>query len=233
MKDKVALVTGANRGIGFATVLELLKKGYTTILTSRKEADGLKAVEKLSDYADLLYYHPLDVDSDESVERLLEYVTEEFGRLDILINNAGINYDTWQSADSADLDTVAETINTNLLGPWRMSKAFIPLMKKHGYGRIVNVSSRAGAFEGMKAGTPAYSVSKAALNAFTVKLGHTLEGTGILANAVCPGWVRTDMGGSSAVRSPEEGAETIVWLGELPDNGPTGKFFRDKKEISF
>lgn len=233
MKNKIALVTGANRGIGLAVVKELLRKGYKTILTSRSEGSGKKTMARLQNYDDLLHYHQLDVDDNESIGRLVKYVETSFGKLDILVNNAGINYDTWQSAENADLDNVAETINTNLFGPWRMSQAFIPMMKKHGYGRIVNVSSGAGALNGMQAGTPGYSVSKAALNALTIKFGLSLQGTGILVNSVCPGWVRTDMGGMDADRSPEQGAETIVWLAELPDDGPTGKFFRDKKVIPF
>lgn len=175
----------------------------------------------------------MDVSDQGSVDRIREYVNQKFGHLDILINNAGINYDTWQHAANADLSNVTETLDTNLLGPWRMSNAFIPLIKKAGDGRIVNVSSGSGAISGMTGGTPAYSVSKAALNVLTIKLGAELEGTGILANAVCPGWVRTDMGGSGATGSPEKGAETIVWTAELPGGGPNGKFFRDMQEISF
>ncbi|MEL7003076.1 MAG: SDR family oxidoreductase [Bacteroidota bacterium] len=233
MNTKIALVTGSNRGIGFAVVKGLLERGYKTILTSRKETDGHKAIGELAGFEESIYYHQLDVDEADSISAIVNYVEEEFGQLDILINNAGINYDTWQNAENADLDNVAQTINTNLFGPWRLSQEFLPLMKKKGYGRIVNVSSGAGAFEGMGASTPGYSVSKVALNAFTVKLGLTLQGTGVLVNAVCPGWVRTDMGGANADRSPEEGAETIIWLAELPDDGPTAKFFRDKKVIPF
>ncbi len=232
MNNKVALVTGSNRGIGLAVVKTLLKRGFRTILTSRNEDSGKKAAATLEDLGDV-YFHPLDVASDESVKQIASYVRTNFGRLDVLINNAGINYDDWQNAVDANLDTVQETWNTNLMGPWRMAKEFLPLMKEKGYGRIVNVSSGAGALVGMKGGTPAYGVSKAALNALTIKLAAELAGTNILVNAVCPGWVRTDMGGMGATRSPEKGAETIVWAGELEEGGPSGKFFRDKREISF
>ncbi len=119
------------------------------------------------------------------------------------------------------------------MGPWRMCQAFIHMMKQQGYGRIVNVSSGSGSLTEMGGGTPGYGISKAALNALTIKLAAELQGTGILVNAVCPGWVRTDMGGSDATRSPEKGAETIVWLAQLPEGGPSGKFFRDKREIRF
>lgn len=229
--NKVALVTGANRGIGFAVVQSLLKKGFTVILTARNFDSGQEAIERLKNPH--LYFHQLDVTDQGSVDQLKTFVESEFGKLDILINNAGINYDTWQQAESADLQTVQETLDTNLLGPWRLTNAFIPIMKKNGYGRIVNVSSGSGALTGMTGGTPAYGISKTALNALTIKLGAELAGTGILVNAVCPGWVRTDMGGAGATRSPEKGAETIIWASELPKNGPTGKFFRDKQEISF
>lgn len=230
--NKIALVTGANRGIGFAVVKTLLGKDYSVILTARSESSGLEALNKLGNPGNL-YFHSLDVSNQNSVDQIWNFVEKEFGRLDVLINNAGINYDTWQKAENADLTNVQETLDTNLLGPWRMTNAFIPMMKKAGYGRIVNVSSGSGAISSMSGGTPAYSVSKAALNVLTIKLGAELQGTGILVNSVCPGWVRTDMGGSGAARSPEKGAETIVWSAELPVNGPTGKFFRDKQEISF
>ncbi|MDW3193722.1 MAG: SDR family oxidoreductase [Cytophagales bacterium] len=230
--NKIALVTGANRGIGFAVAKTLLEKDHSVILTARSESSGEDALTKLGN-PDNLYFHTLDVSDQHSVDQIRNFVEQKFGRLDVLINNAGINYDTWQKAENADLTNVQETLDTNLLGPWRMTNAFIPLMKKAGYGRIVNVSSGSGAISGMSGGTPAYSVSKAALNVLTIKLGAELQGTGLLVNAVCPGWVRTDMGGSGATRSPEKGAESIVWAAQLPESGPNGKFFRDKNAISF
>ena len=228
----VVLVTGSNRGIGYATVKELLKLGHTVILTSRNEKDGQIAALKLEKYGDVIY-HQLDVSDSVSIEKIVKFVEDEFGRLDILINNAGINYDTWQKAADANLEIVEETLNTNLYGAWRMAQAFIPLMKKNKYGRIVNVSSGSGAFAEMGSGTPAYSISKAALNVLTIKLAHEVQNDGILVNAVCPGWVRTKMGGPTAPRSLEKGAETIVWAATLPDNGPTAGFFRDKKRIEW
>jgi NAD(P)-dependent dehydrogenase (short-subunit alcohol dehydrogenase family) len=226
---KLALVTGANRGIGLAVVKGLLNKGISVILTSRTISDGQKAVEEIA--SDHLFYHQLDVNNEASVQALFTYVKDTFGKLDILINNAGINYDTWQEVTNADLGTVEETLQTNLLGPWRMSQTFLPLMQQNNYGRIVNVSSGAGATEGINGERPAYSISKAALNMLTLAMGRYLEETNILVNAVGPGWVRTDMGGKSADRSPEEGAETIIWAALLPDGSPTAKFFRDKKKI--
>ena len=232
MEQRIVLVTGSNRGIGLATVKELLKKGYKVILTARKETDGLQAKTKLQEYGDV-YYHALDVVDLESVGFIQHFVENEFGRMDVLINNAGINYDTWHGASNANLEEVQETIRTNLIGAWRMAQAFIPMMKKQKYGRIVNVSSGAGSFYEMGGGTPGFSISKAALNALTVKLAADVKDHNILVNSVCPGWVRTDMGGPTAPRSPEKGAETIIWAAELPDNGSTGKFFRDMKEIQW
>jgi NAD(P)-dependent dehydrogenase (short-subunit alcohol dehydrogenase family) len=230
--QRLVLVTGSNRGIGYATVQELLIKGYRVIMTARKEADGAKSLSVLEKYGNVRF-HPLDVSDPESINTIARYIESTFGHLDILINNAGINYDTWQRAISADLDQVQETLDVNVFGAWRMALAVIPFMKKQTYGRIVNVSSGSGAFAEMGAGTPGYSISKAALNVLTIKLASDLREYNILVNSVCPGWVRTEMGGMAAPRSPEKGAETIIWAAELPDDGPTGKFFRDKKEISW
>ena len=228
---KVALVTGSNRGIGLEVVRQLAQRDITVVLSSRREKDGEKALQQINNPN--IHYHQLDVNDQTSVDQIREYITRTFGRLDILVNNAAINYDTWHQAASADLSEIQETIDTNLLGPWRLAQAFIPLMKKNRYGRIVNVSSGSGALTGMGGGTPGYSVSKASLNVLTIKLARELKSQNILVNSVCPGWVRTEMGGASAPRSVEEGAETIVWAALLPDSGVTGKFLRDKREIPF
>ena len=148
------------------------------------------------------------------------------------MNNAGINYDTWETVEKADIDgTVMETITTNLLGSWRICQAFLPLLRKSRAGRIINVSSESGSLANMGAGPPAFQVTKAALNALTRTLAGELRGSRILVNAVCPGWVATDMGGAGAPRSVREGAAGIVWAATLPDNGPTGGFFRDGKPL--
>ncbi|ANQ48320.1 SDR family oxidoreductase [Flammeovirga sp. MY04] len=227
---KLALVTGANRGIGYAIAKGLLSDGYMVLVTSRNKIDGEKATQKLKEFGDA-HYFPLDVSEDSSIHQLNQYVSKEFGKLDVLINNAGINYDTWQTTLEADLAEVHQTIETNVMGPWKMMQSFVPLMKKNNYGRIVNVSSGSGAMNGMGGGTPGYSVSKTALNVLTIKVAAEVGGHNILVNSVCPGWVKTDMGGSGAPRSPEEGAETIVWAAKLEDQSMNGKFFRDKKEI--
>jgi NAD(P)-dependent dehydrogenase (short-subunit alcohol dehydrogenase family) len=238
MKQQVALVTGSNRGIGFEIAKQLALKKIQVVLTSRNPTNGDVALRKLTrDGIKKVVFMQLDVSNQVSVDRILNEVEKTFGRLDILVNNAAILIDRDDVAASrADLEMVKTTLETNLIGAWRMCKAFIPLMKKNNYGRIVNVSSGAGEFEYMATSGgywPAYSVSKASLNAFTVMLASELKGTNILVNAVCPGWVRTDMGGSNAPRSVEEGAATPVWLATLPDGGPTGHNFYDKKQISW
>ena len=175
----------------------------------------------------------LDVTDAAGVERAVEEIDRRFGALDILVNNAAIHYDTWQTAVAADVEgVVREAFETNLLGAWRMIRACVPLMQRNGYGRIVNVSSGAGAIASMGAGTPAYSTSKAALNALARILADELRGSNILVNAVCPGWVATEMGGAGG-RPVAEGAAGIVWAATLPDGGPTGGFFRDEKPIDW
>jgi NAD(P)-dependent dehydrogenase (short-subunit alcohol dehydrogenase family) len=174
---------------------------------------------------------PLDVTDQASVDRLARGVESEFGRLDILVNNAGVFLDRGQQAITADLDNVRRTLETNLFGPWQLCKALLPLTRRGGSGRIVNLSSGLGQLSEMGGGYPGYRVSKTALNALTGVLAAELQGTGILVNAACPGWVRTDMGGANADRSVEEGADTPVWLAMLPAGGPSGGFFRDRKPI--
>src|SRR3712207_872408 len=197
MKQVVALVTGSNRGIGFEIAKQLAMKKIQVVLTSRNSANGEAALKRLTrDEGGIkkeAVSMQLDVTNQVSVNRLLNEVEQTFGRLDILVNNAAILIDRDDVAASrADLETVKTTLETNLIGAWRMCKAFIPLMKKNNYGRVVNVSSGAGEFEYMATSGgywPAYSVSKASLNALTVMLASDLKGTNILVNAVCPGWV--------------------------------------------
>ncbi|NBC83113.1 MAG: SDR family NAD(P)-dependent oxidoreductase [Bacteroidetes bacterium] len=232
MNDKIALVTGANKGLGLEVVKQMYEKGYQVILTSRDKDKGMIALKDL-EKPDNVWYHPLDVTSEKSVSAVCDYIKNKFGKLDVLVNNAGINYDTWQNAVNADLSTVKETIETNLIAAWRMAQAVLPFMIEKNYGRIVNVSSGSGAISGMTGGTPGYAVSKAGMNVLTIKLAADLRHKNILVNSVCPGWVRTDMGGSNASRSIPEGAKGIVHAATLPDNGPSGGFFRDGRAIDF
>jgi len=228
---RVAVVTGANRGIGFEVCRQLAEKDFVVLLTARDTAKAHAAARKLAD-AGTVEALVLDVADPPSIKTAAAEVAHRYGRLDVLINNAGINYDTWETAENANIDgTVVETISTNLLGPWRMCQAFLPLLRKSKAARIVNVSSESGSVAHMGAGPPAYQVTKAALNALTRTLAGELRQAHILVNAVCPGWVATDMGGAGAPRSVKEGAAGIVWAAKLPQNGPTGGFFRDGKPL--
>lgn len=235
--QKVAIVTGANRGLGFETCRQLAKRDIQVILTSRDQAQGKAAVEKLQAEGLEVVSHPLDVTSAESIEHLAQFIRNQFGRLDILVNNAGIARDPLGDSEGSifntKVSTIRETMETNLHGPLLLCQALIPLMKEHHYGRVVNVSSGAGQLSDMNTGFPAYRMSKTALNALTRIFANELEGTNILVNSVCPGWVRTDMGGPNATRSVEQGVDTIVWLATLPDDGPTSGFFRDRQPIDW
>jgi NAD(P)-dependent dehydrogenase (short-subunit alcohol dehydrogenase family) len=226
----IALVTGANRGLGFEVVRQLAQRGFATVLGSRDLEKGRAAAEAL----DGLEVHPrrLDVADPDSVRELASGLRDDYGRLDVLVNNAGILYDTWQSGLEADLDVVHQALETNLFGAWRTAQACLPLLRRSQHGRVVNVSSGSGSISGMGAGTPAYSVSKAALNALTRILAAELRRDGILVNAVCPGWVATDMGGPGG-RPVEQGAASIMWAVLLPDDGPTGGFFRDGRQLDW
>lgn len=228
----VALVTGANRGIGLEVARQLAQKGMMVIMGTRILEKGLAAAEKLPEGEGRVMPYQLDVKDHKSIDQLAKWVEQEFGHLEILVNNAGILYDTWQRASTADLNVVQEAYATNTLGAWRVCQALLPLIRQSQSGRIVNVSSGAGSLASMGAGTPAYSTSKAALNAFTRLLAAELEGTGILVNAVCPGWVATEMGGAGG-RPVADGAAGIVWAATLPDDGPTGGFFRDGQPLSW
>jgi NAD(P)-dependent dehydrogenase (short-subunit alcohol dehydrogenase family) len=225
---RVALVSGGNRGIGLEIVRQLAGRGITVILGSRDEESGRAAAEGVS--GDVVV-RQLDVTDEGSVARLASFVEDDFGRLDILVNNAGISNDDGQRGMNADLDRVRDALEANLFGAWRLCETAIPLMQRHGYGRIVNVSSGMGALEDMGGGSPGYRVSKTALNALTRILASELRGSGILVNSVCPGWVQTDMGSPRAPRPVEEGADTPVWAATLPKGGPTGGFFRDRRPI--
>ncbi len=224
--NTVSLVTGANRGIGREVCRQLAARGHTVLLTAR---DGSAAQATASGIAGTVPL-PLDVTDAASVAAAAREVAERFGKLDVLVNNAAISYDTWQRAISADLGEVRAVAETNLYGPWRIVEEFLPLLRSSDHPRIVNVSSEAGSLASMGGGTPAYTASKVALNALTRMLADELRRDRILVNAVCPGWVATDMGGPGG-RPVAEGAASVVWAATLPDSGPTGGFFRDGRPL--
>jgi NAD(P)-dependent dehydrogenase (short-subunit alcohol dehydrogenase family) len=230
---RVALVTGANRGIGLGVVRQLARLGFDVTLGARDAQKGERASAALRQEGLSVVSVELDVTDQASVDAARDFVAGRFGKLDVLVNNAGALYDDWQRAENADLETAREAFETNTLGAWRVCIAFIPLLKKSGHARIVNVSSESGSLALMGGGTPAYSVSKAALNVLTRKLADELRASRILVNSVCPGWVATEMGGPNAPRNVEEGAASVVWAATLPDGGPTGGFFRDGEPLEW
>ncbi len=224
---RVALVTGASRGIGLELCRQLHSRGHQVVLGSRDLAKGEAAALRIGPRVHAV---ALDVTDPEAPHRAAEEISRQFGRLDILVNNAAIHYDTWQRPSTADRQVIREAFDTNVFGAWAMAQAVVPMMRAQRWGRIINVSSEAGSLHSMGASAPAYSASKSALNAITRLLAADLRGAGILVNSVCPGWVATDMGGQGG-RPVEQGAASVLWAVELPDSGPTGGFFRDGRPL--
>jgi NAD(P)-dependent dehydrogenase (short-subunit alcohol dehydrogenase family) len=232
MARRIVVVTGGNRGIGLEVARQLAAKGDAVVLGCRGLAAGRAAAGPLVAAGGDVRPRRLDVTDQASLDAVAHELTQTGGRLDVLVNNAAIHYDTWQTAAAADLDVVREALDTNLLGAWRCVEAFLPLLRRSDHGRIVNVSSEAGSLASLGVGTPAYAASKVALNALTKMLAAELRRDRILVNSVCPGWVATDMGGPGG-RPVAEGAASVVWAVDLPDRGPTGGFFRDGQPVPF
>jgi NAD(P)-dependent dehydrogenase (short-subunit alcohol dehydrogenase family) len=234
MSQRIAVVTGGNKGLGFELCRQLAQMGVNVVLTARDESRGLRAVQTLQEQRLNAIFHPLDVTDDVSVRTLRDYMARTHGRCDILVNNAGISLrGSGRSVLTTALPDFDVTLQTNFYGPLRLCQALVPLMQKHRYGRVVNLSSGMGQLADMQDGWAAYRVSKTALNALTRMVSSATAGEGILVNSVCPGWVRTDMGGPGASRGVHKGAETAVWLATLPDDGPSGGFFRDREAIGW
>jgi len=234
-ETRIALVTGANRGIGLEILKQLSRAGLMAVLCSRDVEKGREAAAKLASEGLEPPVVALDVTDGASIKSAVEEIVGLFGRIDVLVNNAGILREGFTAEETSVLDVsaelVMETYATNTIGPLRLIQAVVPIMRQGDYGRVVNISSGAGQLAEMGAGYPAYRMSKAALNALTRITAAELGPAPIKVNAMCPGWVRTDMGGPNATRSVEQGAETAVWLATLPDTGPTGGYFRDKAPI--
>lgn len=227
-EQRIAVVTGGNRGIGLEICRQLARLGLKVVLTARVEEKAREAATRLE--GDVVPF-PLDVTELAGVERLAGFLERELGGVDVLVNNAGVFLDRHFGGLTVPLDAVHESLEVNVVGPWALSQAVVPLMRKRRYGRIVNVSSGLGAMSEMMGGYASYRVSKLALNGLTRILADELHGTNILVNTMCPGWVQTEMGGEGAPRPVEKGADTAVWLATLPDGGPTGGFFRDRRQI--
>lgn len=233
-RRKVALVTGGNKGIGLAVCRELARRDCSVILAGRDERRVEEAAKKLGKIGRVVGLQ-LDVTDTASVLMAEKYVSRAFGRLDILVNNAGVMLDRphQKTIESIQLETIRSTHETNFYGPLRLIQAFLPMMKENNFGRIINVSSGMGQLSGSRADYVAYRTSKTALNQLTRLVALDTEDYNIACNSMCPGWVRTDMGGEEADRTPAKGAETIIWLAMQGKNGPTGGFFRDKKPLEW
>jgi NAD(P)-dependent dehydrogenase (short-subunit alcohol dehydrogenase family) len=204
------------------------------VLTARDAAKGKAAVRTLQDSGLDVEFQRLDVTSCRSIRACAATVAERRGRIDVLVNNAGVMLDPRGSRFlDSKLDTYRDTFETNFFGPLQLAQSVVPLMKAKRYGRIVNLASGLAQLSEMGTGTPAYRISKTALNALTRILAAEFRDSNILVNSMCPGWVKTGMGGEHAARTPAQAADTAVWLATLPDEGPTGGFFRDRKPIAW
>jgi NAD(P)-dependent dehydrogenase (short-subunit alcohol dehydrogenase family) len=232
MESKIALVTGGNRGIGFAIAQGLLKEGFEIIISARSLEKAKEASEKLQTFGKVIPIE-LDISDDQSINQAVETLNKSIDRLDVLINNAGIYPDHNVNILNISRELLNSGVNTNTFGVIRMIQAFLPLLEKSQDARIINVSSGMGALDGLTTTAPSYCLSKLALNGATIMLAEVLRPQNIAVNAMCPGWVKTDMGGASAPRSPEQGADTAIWLAKEAPRHETGKFWRDRKVISY
>ncbi len=238
--SEIVLVTGSSHGIGLEVCRQLARRSLTVILTARELVKAEVAVQQLliEEKLDIRPY-ALDVMWDESVHQLAAALKRDFGRIDVLVNNAAAFVDWSEKATTADLKASLAVLETNVYGTWRVSQALLPLIRESKHGRIVNVSSGAGSHGDQQFGlttghgsVASYGISKAALNALTSKLAAELEGTGILVNSVCPGLTATAPGMEAmGARPVEQGAASVAWAALLPDDGPTGGFFRDGKPL--
>jgi len=236
MSGKLAVVSGANRGMGLETARQLAQRGYRVVLTSRNPDRGQAARARLQQEGLDVDFQVLDVCDVGSIQALAQYIKKHYKKLDVLVNNAGVLLETLDTESNRNIsafqvspETMLQTFRTNTLGPLLLVQALAPLMGNRGC--IVNVSSGMGQLQGMNGSFAAYRVSKTGLNALTRILADELRHTRIKVNAVCPGWVRTDMGGEHAVKSVAKGVETTLWLATLPEDGPSGGFYRDMQPI--
>lgn len=230
---RIALTTGANRGIGLETAQQLARRGFHVVIAARDDASGGKAADVVAAEGGSAEFLSLDVSSSESIRKAASEFAAIADRLNVLVNNAGIYPDEGQSILTIARDRMADTFHTNTFGPLEVTQAFLPYLRRAKSARVINVSSGYGQLDDLSPGVPSYCLSKLALNGLTIMLAKALESDHIAVNSMCPGWVRTDMGGPNAARSLEEGADTIVWLADEAPHRLTGKFFRDREEIAW
>jgi NAD(P)-dependent dehydrogenase (short-subunit alcohol dehydrogenase family) len=228
---RIALITGSNRGIGLETAHRLARRGFSVVIAARDEATGRRATEDIRARAGTADFLSLDVSNSESIRNAATRFASIADRLDVLVNNAGIYPDGGLTILTLPRDRLTETFQTNAFGPLEVTQAFLPYLRRSTAARVINVSSGYGQLEGLSPDVPSYCLSKLALNGLTILLAGALRAEGIAVNAMCPGWVRTEMGGPGATRSVEEGADTAVWLADDAPHEPTGKFFRNRREI--
>jgi NAD(P)-dependent dehydrogenase (short-subunit alcohol dehydrogenase family) len=229
MTNKRALVTGGNRGIGLAIAQGLIERDYEVIITARSIESAKKAAEKLGGKVIPL---ELDVSDDSSIDRAIFFLFQQIDRLDVLINNAGVYPDKQVDSLGISRELLNTAMQTNTFGVIRMVQACLPLLEKSADARIINVSSGMGELKSLTTTATSYSLSKLALNGATIMLSQSLKPKNIAINAMCPGWVRTDMGGASATRSPEQGADTAIWLATEASRSESGKFWRDREAVT-
>ena len=227
----VALITGGNRGIGFETAKQLAGRGFHVVIAARDETKGRQAAEEISAAGGRAAFLALDVSRSESVRQAASAFAHIADRLDVLVNNAGVYPDEGLNILTISREQMIETLETNTLGPLEVTQAFLPYLRRAKAPRVINVSSGYGQLSDLSPGVPSYCLSKLALNGLSIMLAKALEADGIAVNSMCPGWVRTDMGGANATRSVEEGADTVVWLAAEAPHGLSGKFFRSREEI--
>jgi len=228
--QKTALVTGANKGIGYEIVRQLLGNGFRVFLTARNAAAGKKAAGSLRGD---VHFLQMDVSDDASIENAARAYGERNSELHVLINNAAIYPDENVDILTISREQLVRTFQTNTFGPARVTQAFLPFLRKSSASRIINISSGYGEIDGLSHTVPSYCLSKLTLNGVTIMLDQALRSEDVAVYAMCPGWVRTDMGGASASRSVEEGADTAVWLAVDAPQSLSGKFFRDRKAIAW
>ena len=229
--QRIVLITGSNRGIGLETARQLARRQFHVIIAARDEERGRQAAEGIQAGGGTGTFLFLDVKSSQSIRTAVRQFAEIADRLDVLINNAGVYPDQGSNILTLSRDRLAQTFQTNTFGPLEVTQAFLPYLRRARAARVINVSSGYGQLEGLSPDVPSYCLSKLALNGLTIMLAQALLADHIAVNSMCPGWVRTDMGGPNATRSVEEGTDTAVWLADDAPHELTGKFFRDRHEI--